>query len=215
MKAATLRYIVVEGPIGVGKTTLAKHLADSFNGKVLLEGMDENPFLTRFYLDPKTYALSTQLFFLLQRSRQAQELSQNDMFAPVCVADFMVEKDRLFAMMTLNEDELRLYEQIYAHLTMDAPRPDLVIYLQAPVEVLMERIKKRGRSYEQGINEGYLSRLVELYMVFFYEYSAAPLLIVNTSELDFSGKNRDYNLLLEQVRKIRVGRHYFNPVPYQ
>ncbi|MCP4042573.1 MAG: deoxynucleoside kinase [Gammaproteobacteria bacterium] len=215
MKAATLRYIVVEGPIGVGKTTLAKHLADSFAGKVLLEGMDENPFLTRFYLDPKTYALSTQLFFLLQRSRQAQELSQNDMFAPVCVADFMVEKDRLFAMMTLNEDELRLYEQIYAHLTMDAPRPDLVIYLQAPVEVLMERIKKRGRSYEQGINEGYLSRLVELYMVFFHEYSAAPLLIVNTSELDFSGKNRDYNLLLEQVRKIRVGRHYFNPVPYQ
>jgi len=149
-------YIVIEGPIGVGKTTLARRLADSFGTELLLEGPDENPFLPRFYEDPAGTALPTQLFFLFQRARQVQSLRQGDMFRPVRIADFLIEKDRLFAELNLGEDELDLYHQVYEQLTLDAPAPDLVIYLQAPVDALMARIRRRGVDYEQGIDEGYL-----------------------------------------------------------
>ena len=176
-----LDYIVVEGPIGVGKTTLAKRLAESFGSDVLLEGADENPFLERFYQDPRSAAFQTQLFFLFQRARQLQELRQTDMFRPVRVADFIMEKDRLFAQMTLDEDEYKLYEQVYEHVTLDAPVPDLVIYLQAPVDVLMKRVNKRGRQYEKFMDQAYLERIVQSYTRFFYDYSLSPLLIVNAT----------------------------------
>jgi len=207
------RYIVVEGPIGVGKTTLAKRLAETFGSDLLLEGAEENPFLKRFYRDPRSAALPTQLFFLFQRARQMQELRQADLFQPVRVSDFLMEKDRLFAELTLDEDELALYEQAYAHLTPEAPAPDLVIYLQAPVEVLVERIRGRGRPEERGLDPAYLERLVEGYTRFFYDYGQAPLLIVNAAGIDFANSEDDYQLLLEQIRTVRRGRHYFNPQP--
>lgn len=210
---STLDFIVVEGPIGVGKTTLAKRLAQSFGSDVLLEGAEENPFLERFYQDPRSAALQTQLFFLFQRARQIQELRQADMFQPVRVADFIMEKDRLFAELTLDEDEFRLYQQVYEHVTVDAPVPDLVIYLQAPVDVLIKRVGKRGRGYERNLDAGYLERIVESYTRFFYDYSQSPLLIVNAAELDLVSNDADYQLLLEQIHRTRSGRHYFNPAP--
>lgn len=208
-----LDFIVVEGPIGVGKTTLAKRLAESFGSDVLLEGAEENPFLERFYQDPRSAAFQTQLFFLFQRARQLQELRQTDMFRPVRVADFIMEKDRLFAQMTLDEDEYKLYEQVYEHVTLDAPRPDLVIYLQAPVDVLMKRVHKRGRQFEKFMHQDYLERIVQSYTRFFYDYSHSPLLIVNATEIDLVSNNSDYQLLLEQIKRTRSGRHYFNPAP--
>lgn len=207
------RFIVVEGPIGVGKTTLARRLADTFGSDLLLEGAEENPFLKRFYRDPRSAALPTQLFFLFQRARQMQELRQADLFQPVRVADFLMEKDRLFAELTLDPDELALYEQAYQHLTPEAPAPDLVIYLQAPVGVLLERIRGRGRPEERGLDPAYLERLVEGYTRFFYDYAQAPLLIVNAAGIDFANSEDDYQLLLDQIRTVRRGRHYFNPQP--
>ena len=206
-------YIVLEGPIGVGKTSQAQRLAHSFGCDLLLEGADDNPFLERFYRNPKEGALPTQLFFLLQRAQQMQALRQADMFQPVRVADFLIEKDRLFAQLTLDEPEYRLYEQVYSHLTLDAPRPDLVIYLQAPVEVLLKRIHKRARTHERNIDAAYLERLSEGYMRFFYDYEAAPLLIVNAEHIDLVNSDEDYQALLEQVHRVRRGRHYFNPMP--
>lgn len=208
-----LDFIVVEGPIGVGKTTLAKRLAQSFGSEVLLEGADENPFLERFYQDPRSAALQTQLFFLFQRARQIQELRQTDMFQPVRVADFIMEKDRLFAELTLDEDEFNLYKQVYEHVTIDAPEPDLVIYLQAPVDVLVKRVAKRGRQYERQLDAAYLEQIVESYTRFFYNYTASPLLIVNAAELDLVSNEYDYQLLLEQIHRTHSGRHYFNPAP--
>ncbi|MEJ2391989.1 MAG: deoxynucleoside kinase [Gammaproteobacteria bacterium] len=208
-----LDFIVVEGPIGVGKTTLAKRLAQSFGSEVLLEGADENPFLERFYQDPRSAALQTQLFFLFQRARQIQELRQTDMFQPVRVADFIMEKDRLFAELTLDEDEFNLYKQVYEHVTIDAPEPDLVIYLQAPVDVLVKRVAKRGRQYERQLDAAYLEQIVESYTRFFYNYTASPLLIVNAAELDLVSNESDYQLLLEQIHRTHSGRHYFNPAP--
>lgn len=207
------RYIVVEGPIGVGKTTLARRLADTFGSELLLEGADENPFLGRFYDQPGQGALPTQLFFLFQRARQMQELRQDDMFAPVRVADFLMEKDRLFAELTLDEAELNLYEQAWELLDIRAPAPDLVIYLQAPVDVLTGRIQKRSRPEERELSEDYLNRLVESYARFFYDFDAAPLLIVNAAEIDLAHGEEDYRLLLEQISAIGSGRHYFNPLP--
>ena len=204
-------FIVIEGPIGVGKTTLARKLAESFGSTLMLEGVEQNPFLSRFYQDPKSVALQTQLFFLFQRAEQLQSLRQTDMFQPIRIADFIMEKDRLFAELTLDEEEFKLYEQVYQHLTLDAPIPDLVVYLQAPVEVLRKRISDRGRSYERTLNDEYLHRLSESYMRFFHNYDAAPLLIVNATEIDFANNDNDYTLLLEQVSKIKTGRHYFNP----
>lgn len=206
-------FIVVEGPIGVGKTSLAKRLADTFNTDLLLEGADENPFLERFYANPRQAALPTQLFFLFQRARQIQELRQGDIFQTVRVADFLLEKDRLFARLTLDDDELRLYEQVYNQMTLDAPHPDLVIYLQAPVDVLMDRIMRRGVPHEQLITFEYLQRVVEAYARFFHFFNSSPLLIVNASDIDPVNNDLDYNALLKRVREINSGRHYFNPLP--
>ncbi len=208
-------YIVVEGPIGVGKTSLARRLAETYSTELLLEGAEENPFLERFYADSKTYALPTQLFFLFQRAKQVQAMRQGDMFRPVRVADFLMEKDRLFAQMTLAEDELALYEQAFNTLAIDAPVPDLVIYLQAPVEVLLARIRKRNRHYEQHIDLAYLQRLIDAYTQFFYQYSTAPLLIVNASQINLVDSEQDYSGLLEQISQTRAGRHFFNPLPFE
>lgn len=208
-------YIVVEGPIGVGKTTLARRLAESFQSDLLLEGAEENPFLGRFYQDPKSAALQTQLFFLFQRAGQISSLRQADLFQPVRIADFIMEKDRLFAELTLDAEEFKLYEQVYSHviqnMTADAPQPDLVVYLQAPVEVLRKRINERGRSFERTLGVDYLQKLSESYMRFFHNYNDAPLLIVNATELDFAHNDDDYSLLLAQIKSIKTGRHYFNP----
>ena len=206
-------FIVIEGPIGVGKTTLAKKLANSFGSEILLEGADENPFMSKFYENPKAAALSTQLFFLLQRAKQMQDLRQGDMFNPVRIADFLMEKDRLFAELTLDEDELKLYEQVYAQLTIDVPEPDLVVYLQAPVEVLLQRIENRGLPNERLIEASYLQRLSDSYVDFFHHYSDAPLLIVNAAEIDFANNENDYQQLLERLKSVRSGRHYYNPSP--
>ncbi|MDH5386895.1 MAG: deoxynucleoside kinase [Gammaproteobacteria bacterium] len=204
-------FVVVEGPIGVGKTTLAGKLSRSFDSSLLLEGADDNPFLEKFYDNPKAAALPTQLYFLLQRARQLKEMKQEDMFSPVRVADYLIEKDRLFAELTLDKDELDLYEQVYSSLTLDVPKPDLVVYLQAPVEVLLARIQKRGLSHEQLIEAAYLERLSDAYVRFFYQYNEAPLLIVNAADIDFANNEEDYQLLLERILANRSGRHYFNP----
>ncbi len=205
-------YIVVEGPIGVGKTSLARRLADSFESDLLLEGADENPFLERFYQDPRTGALPTQLFFLFQRARQMQSMRQADMFQPVRIADFLIEKDRLFAELTLDAEELKLYEQVYDHVTVDAPAPDLVIYLQAPVDILLKRIARRGIRYERRIDAAYLQRLSEAYSRMFLYYDTAPLLIVNAANINLVDSDADYTALLEQIHSTRKGVQYFNPM---
>lgn len=207
------RYIVVEGPIGVGKTSLAKRLAESFGCELLLEDAESNPFLPRFYQNPRQGALPTQLFFLMQRAQQMQDLRQADLFNPVRVADFLLEKDRLFAQLTLDEDELHLYEQVYEKLAIDAPQPDLVVYLQAPADVLRQRIGRRGISHEQLMDATYLPRLVDAYTRFFHDYQNAPLLIVNAAEFDPVHNDDDYQQLLDRIRGARSGRHYYNPAP--
>lgn len=214
MSQETPSYIAVEGPIGVGKTSLARRLADTFNAELILETPEDNPFLERFYHDPRGAALPTQLFFLMQRVRQLAALRQGDIFKPVRVADFLVEKDRLFAQVTLDDAEHGLYEQVYEQLTLDAPTPDLVIYLQAPVEVLLERVARRGRSYERLMDSAYLHRLSEAYAGFFYHYEDAPLLIVNASGIDWVNREADYQQLLDFMRGMGAGRHYFNPLPF-
>jgi len=207
------RYIAVEGCIGVGKTTLARNIAQLFNYDMLLEQPEENPFLERFYRDPKSTALPTQLFFLFQRANQLQSLRQGDIFEPVRVADFLIEKDQLFAKVTLDDDELNIYRQVYDKLVINAPRPDLVIYLQAPLDVLLDRIRQRGISAEQYINADYLKVLNDAYTEFFHFYDGAPLLIVNAKDLNLA-KNRDhFKQLVEYILTIKSGRHYYNPVP--
>ena len=205
------RYIAVEGPIGVGKTTLAKKLAMSFNYATLLEDAHVNPFLEKFYRNPEQAALAAQLFFLFQRSQKIQDIRQADIFENVRVADFLIEKDPLFARINLDPDEYRLYEKVYQQLTIDAPRPDLVIYLQASTDVLISRIEARGLAYEQGIDRSNLERLNEVYSEFFLYYDDAPLLIVNASELDLAHSTDDYRQLVDYLLDIRSGRHYFNP----
>jgi len=212
-KSGNPGYVVVEGPIGVGKTSLAQKLSQAFGSDLLLERPEENPFLDRFYQARKQFALPTQLFFLFQRARQMQEWKQRDLFAPTRVADFLLEKDQLFARLNLDDDELRLYEQVYEQLKIDLPVPDLVIYLQAPVEVLVERVRRRGIVFERSIDREYLERLNEAYTHFFYHYSGAPLLMVNAAEVNFVESETDFRSLLAYIRSARTGRHFFNPLP--
>lgn len=206
------RYIAIEGPIGVGKTSLAKRLAESLDSELLLEDADANPFLKRFYQDPRGQALPTQLFFLFQRIGQIGELRQADMFSEIRVADFLMQKDRLFAEITLDRDELSLYDKVYGTMAVEAPVPDLVVYLQAPVDTLLFRVARRGISYEQRIGRRYLERLAEAYARFFHDYDEAPLLIVNAATIDPIHNDDHYEMLLEQIHRIRSGRHFFNPM---
>ncbi len=206
------RYIVVEGPIGVGKTTLSRRLAQSLGSELMLEVPAENPFLERFYSAPRQYALPTQLYFLFQRVRQLEQLNQGDMFRPAWISDFFLDKDLLFAELNLDDDELGLYRQVYASLSPNAPTPDLVVFLQAPVGVLIDRIRKRGINFEQQVSYEYLEQLVDSYASFFLRYNRAPLLMVNAEKINFADNDRDYDLLLEYIRKTRAGRQFFNPM---
>jgi deoxyadenosine/deoxycytidine kinase len=207
------RFIAVEGPIGVGKTSLSKRLAASFNYELLLENSDGNPFLERFYQNPKAHALSTQLYFLFQRAQQIQELRQDDMFQPVRVADFLIDKDMLFAQQNLDSEEYELYLKVFRHLTIDAPVPDLVIYLQAPTSVLLDRIRKRGVEAEQLIELSYLQNLNSAYAEFFHYFKGPSLLIINCAEIDLVENDDDYQQLVDYILTLPNGAHYFNPRP--
>lgn len=206
------KFIAVEGPIGVGKTSLAKRLCTSLGAQAVFEQAAQNPFLERFYKNPRAGALPTQLYFLLQRAQQLAALKQADLFATVRVADYLLEKDRLFARVTLDDAEYALYEQLYAKLDIQSPKPDLVVYLQAPVDVLLERITRRGVDYEQHIDRQYLERLNQAYARFFHEFEAAPLLIVNAASIDPIANQHDYDELLAAIRRMNRGRLYYNPL---
>ncbi len=208
------KYIAVEGPIGVGKTTLAKRLAEDFKGELILEHVTHNPFLDKFYDNQKEAALSTQLYFFLHRVKLLKQLHQKDLFKETTVTDFLLEKDRIFAETTLNTLELDLYLEIADQITIDLVIPDLVIYLQAPVDILKKRIAKRGRANEKSISNAYLQQLIDGYTRFFHYYDQAPLLIVNATEIDIVSVEADYQELLKQVENTKSGRHYFNPLPH-
>ena len=208
--ASPYRFIAIEGTIGVGKTSLARRLAESLQAELVLEQAAENPFLERFYKNPRVGALPAQLYFLFQRAQQLAALQQADLFAPVRVADYLLDKDRLFAQLTLDEAEYHLYEQVYDKLGVTAPKPDLVIYLQAPVDVLLSRIARRGIDYEQQIERGYLEKLNQAYARLFHDYDASPLLIVNAASIDPVSNQADYDDLLAAVLRARRGRSYYN-----
>jgi deoxyadenosine/deoxycytidine kinase len=209
---ADSRYIVIEGPIGVGKTSLATRLAEVMDGEPVLEEAGANPFLERFYQDPRGAALPAQLFFMFQRVRQLEQLAQADMFTDLRVSDFLLAKDRLFAQITLDRDELSLYEQIFAKLDFNPPAPDLVVYLQAPVDTLLFRIARRGIKYEQDIKRRYLERLTEGYSQFFHQYNESPLLIVNAATIDPVNNEEHFQMLLHEIETTRSGRQFFNPL---
>jgi deoxyguanosine kinase len=204
------RYLVVEGPIGAGKTTLARRLAARLSADLMLEQPAENPFLARFYEDMARYALPVQLFFLFQRSRLLEPLAQPDMFGRAVVSDFLIDKDPLFARITLSADELALYQKIYDALRPQAPAPDLVVYLQASPATLVERVRRRSSGYERGMSEDYLAMLAESYARFFYHYSAAPVLIVNSENLNFVERDRDFELLVSRMRGMKSRREFFS-----
>jgi len=204
------RHIVVEGPIGVGKTTLARRLADHFGARPVLEEPQANPFLERFYREGARYALPAQLFFLFQRIAQLRELSQRDLFTQAVVGDFLLDKDPLFARLTLDDDELALYQQIFASLQPQAPVPDLVIYLQAQPEQLVNRVRQRGIPMEADIAENYLRELAETYSRYFHHYEAAPLMIVNTAHFNPGTHDADFATLVRQIAEMRGRRSFFN-----
>ncbi|MEK9719944.1 MAG: deoxynucleoside kinase [Quisquiliibacterium sp.] len=204
------RHIVVEGPIGVGKTSLARKLAQRFGGSLVLEQPGENPFLERFYREGRRHALSTQLFFLFQRVNQLRDLGQRDLFSQSLVGDFLLDKDPLFARLTLDDDELGLYQQIFDSLRPQTPVPDLVIYLQAQPETLVDRVRRRGVQMEADISESYLLALAEAYSRFFHHYEDAPLMIVNTEHLNPIGDEADFDLLIRQLVEMRGRRGFFN-----
>lgn len=206
------RFIVVEGPIGVGKTSLAKKLAESLSADLILEEVSTNPFLERFYQEGHSAALPAQMFFLFERARQIESLRQSDLFSNVRVSDYIFSKDNLFAELNLSPDELSLYNQVVTSLNIDAPVPDLVIYLQASVDSLLQRIARRGIGYERAIERGYLEKITEAYARFFHAYNEGPLLIVNASEIDPVNNQTDFDQLFEQIEKTTGGRHFFNPV---
>jgi deoxyadenosine/deoxycytidine kinase len=206
------RYIAVEGPIGVGKTTLAELLAEEMNGKTLVEEVEANPFLPKFYKDRKEYAFQVQLFFLLSRYQQQKELSQVDLFSTSVVSDYLFSKDRIFAYLNLDGNELGLYEQVYRLLDARIPKPDLVIYLQASSEVLMERILRRNKDFERDIEEEYLEKVVDAYNKFFFYYNDTPLLVVNTTEIDFVKEPSDLSNLVKEIRSIKGGTQHYIPL---
>jgi deoxyadenosine/deoxycytidine kinase len=210
MDLAACRYIVIEGPIGAGKTSLARELAARMHADVLLEQPEDNPFLSRFYDDMPRFALPAQLTFLFQRVDQLRGLAQLDMFRRPTVADFLLDKDPLFARLNLTDDEYALYDKVYRHLKPQTPTPDLVIYLQAPVDTLVERVLRRGVAYERQIPEAYLARLADAYTRFFYQYTEAPLLIVNSERLNFVDNPDHVDLLLDRIRTMRGPREFFN-----
>jgi deoxyguanosine kinase len=206
------RYIVVEGPIGVGKTTLTKALARRFSARTVFEIVEENPFLASFYQDRNKFAFQTQLFFLLSRFKQQQELFQQDLFSQVTVSDYLFAKDRIFASITLDANELHLYERIYEHLGPRVMKPDLVIHLQARLEVLLGRIRKRGREFERKFDAEYLAELSRTYSDFFHRYDETPLLVINTSDIDFVDSEKDFEELIRAIGSIRAGTHYYQPL---
>ncbi|MGD9944583.1 MAG: deoxynucleoside kinase [Burkholderiaceae bacterium] len=204
------RHIVVEGPIGAGKTSLARRLAERFGAQTVLEEPAGNPFLERFYQDSRRYALPTQLFFLFQRVNQLRDLAQQDLFDQATVGDFLLEKDPLFARLTLDDDELKLYQQIFDSLRPQAPMPDLVIYLQAQPDTLVERVRRRGIDMEANISEPYLRALADAYSRFFYHFDTAPLLIVNTEHLNPIDREEDFAMLVRQLAELRGRRSFFS-----
>jgi deoxyadenosine/deoxycytidine kinase len=214
MKGTTTRprYLVVEGPIGVGKTSLVDLLAERLGARKLLEVAEDNPFLPQFYKDPQRYAFQTQLWFLLNRFRQQQELTQFDLFHQTLIADYLFAKDRIFAYLTLEDHELALYERVHALLQVHVPTPDLVIFLQASTETLLQRIALRGKGYEREIPQRYLEDLNAAYTHFFFHYGASPLLVVNTSDIDFVNRREDFEDLIKQIGETRAGMQYYVPL---
>jgi deoxyguanosine kinase len=207
------RYIVVEGPIGVGKSSLANIVSERFQARRVMEVVEENPFLANFYSDRAKFAFQTQMFFLLSRFKQQQELFQQDLFAEVTVSDYLFAKDRIFASLTLDAQELGLYERVFEALSPRVAQPDLVIYLQARTDVLLGRIRKRGREFERKFDVGYLESLCKAYNDFFFHYSATPLLVVNTSDIDFVNNPEDLHNLLQVVRQTQKGTVHYQPLP--
>jgi deoxyguanosine kinase len=206
------RYVVVEGPIGVGKSSLARALAAEFDARAVLEQTEENPFLPKFYKNPAKYAFSTQIFFLLSRYRQQRDLEQIDLFSQAAVADFLFAKDPLFAQATLGPDEFELYQQIFHLLNLRLPKPDLVVYLEARPEVLLERLRKRDRDYERGMGLAYVEQIAEAFRTFFYYYQETPLLVVNCSDIDFVERGSDFADLIKEIRGMRQGVQHYIPL---
>jgi deoxyguanosine kinase len=207
-----LHYIVVEGPLGVGKTSLTQLLAERLKGETLLEDVEGHPFLTKFYRNPRKYAFQTQVFFLLRRYQQTAEIHQLDLFKEVVVSDYLFEKDRIFARINLDDQEFWLYEQVFQLLNRTAVVPDLVIFLQAKTDVLLERIRKRGRKFEKGVSPDYIESINQAFNTFFFHYQESPLLVIDASEIDFVHVPEDLDNLVEQIWKMEGGTQYYVPL---